>query len=442
MTLDKEALVKEYPVIQNVLETQPLFWCNPNFKKAPLETTLSKADIFDAAARLTRFRPYIQAVFPDTFGRQGQIESSLKPLRTTRQSLSEHWHLDIPEKLFLKADNQLPISGHISARGGIYAVLKATEDIAMQYSNLAYQDDYAMLTANDFTQLFSHFEIVTAANGALGLSVARVARKLGFKVTIYLTDNTEPWLQQLIQETDAQLLTQQGTLDTALTAAKDYAQAQDNAIFIDSLNDVDLLLGYSTAALHLQMQLKAQHILVDKEHPLYLYLPADNGLSVAGLLFGSTHILGPNVYPIITEPVQAPTNLLALITGAPMAITDLGLNGQTLAKRLVASEISTTAFPLLKNLTYGATTATDAALLKAIYLLATNENSLIDPAGIGGFIGLQQVLDHGFNQADLARATHVVWATGGRFVPKNDMAQYINQGETYLNPKLDDFIKF
>lgn len=371
MTLDSETLIKEYPIIQNLIDGQPLFWGNPNFKKTQLSQTLSKADIFDAAARLTRFRPYLKAAFPDTFSRQGQIESSLKPLRTTRQSLVEHWQQAIPEKLFLKADNQLAISGNITARGGIYAVLKIAEDIAMRYSNLAYQDDYTMLTSNDFSHLFSHFELVTASNGDLGLSIAKIAKKLGFKVMIYLSYTVESWQQQLIQETGAQITIQpDADLNHVYAAAAAYAQSQDNTILIDSLNDQDLLLGYSTAALHLQMQLKAQHVSINQEHPLYLYLPTSNGLATAGILFGLNEILGPNIYPILTEPLQAPTTLLALITGEPVSIHDLGFNGRTLAKNLVAPQITQSGLDILKQWTYGVATTTDEDLLKMIYLLA------------------------------------------------------------------------
>ncbi|MFP7482266.1 D-serine ammonia-lyase, partial [Weissella paramesenteroides] len=63
--MNLETLVTEYPQIKDLITEQPTFWRNPDYAlKADLP--FSKADIFDAVARLDRFAPYLAKVFPET----------------------------------------------------------------------------------------------------------------------------------------------------------------------------------------------------------------------------------------------------------------------------------------------------------------------------------------------------------------------------------------
>ncbi|MFD1672697.1 D-serine ammonia-lyase [Agrilactobacillus yilanensis] len=444
MTLSKDELIKKYPIIEQLANEQPTFWENTNFGKAAEQTVLSKIDIFDAAARLQRFQPYIKAAFSETYNRQGRLESPLIQIKTTQQNLENLWQHPVAGQLFVKADHQLPISGTIQDRGGLYAVLKIAEDIAMQYSNLAYEDDYAMLASNDFIQLFNHFEIVTASNGNLGLSVGIIAHKLGFKVTVYLPKHTSDWKKQKLTETGIQVIEAEGDFPNALATAQTYAKNQDNTLFIDSLNDKEMLAGHSTAALHFQMQLKTQNITVDQTHPLFIYLPADSGVAAAGISYSLQSIFGSNVYPILIESTHAPALTLALSTATDdqPSVSDIGLDNQTIADDLTLPIASPFVNTVAQNLIFATTTLTDEDFLKYVGLLALNENILTEPAAAGGFGGLAQVLTHYNTQFNLADATHIIWTTGGRLVPKIQMAEYIKKGEGYLNPELDDFIKF
>lgn len=56
-----------------------------------------------------------------------------------------------PGRLLLKCDDELPISGSIKARGGIYEVLKHAEDLAVKAGMLSADDDYSILTEERFT---------------------------------------------------------------------------------------------------------------------------------------------------------------------------------------------------------------------------------------------------------------------------------------------------
>jgi len=60
----------------------------------------------------------------------------------------------------------------------------------------------------------------------------------------------------------------------------------------------------------------------------------------------------------------------------------------------------------------------------------------LEPSAAAGLPGMVQVLTEtqgyrermGLSQARMARATHLVWATGGGMVPEDEMARYLAQG--------------
>ena len=111
----------------------------------PME--LGMADILDAEARLQRFAPFIRERFPETAPRGGLIESPLTPIPRMQRLLEERFGAVIPGRLLLKQDSHLAIAGSVKARGGIYEVLKHTEELAMENGLLSETDDYAKLAS-------------------------------------------------------------------------------------------------------------------------------------------------------------------------------------------------------------------------------------------------------------------------------------------------------
>lgn len=68
----------------------------------------------------------------------GVIESPLIELDQMKAQWNADHRQSLAGKLYLKADNELPISGSIKSRGGIYEVLKFAEEVAMANTDLAY----------------------------------------------------------------------------------------------------------------------------------------------------------------------------------------------------------------------------------------------------------------------------------------------------------------
>src|SRR5690606_14223073 len=113
-----------FPQIHDITRLNELFWTNPIYQTARGQSLLSFSDLKDAEERLARFAPYIAKVFPETERDNGMIESPLVPISNMQNRLQEISQLDFPGRLLLKCDNDLPISGSIKARGGIYEVLQ------------------------------------------------------------------------------------------------------------------------------------------------------------------------------------------------------------------------------------------------------------------------------------------------------------------------------
>lgn len=89
--------------------------------------------------------------FPETEAEGGLIESPLILINEMKKHLEHSAAQAFPGRLLLKCDDELPISGSIKARGGIYEVLKHAEDLAVKAGMLSADDDYSILTEERFT---------------------------------------------------------------------------------------------------------------------------------------------------------------------------------------------------------------------------------------------------------------------------------------------------
>ncbi|MFB0584128.1 GntT/GntP/DsdX family permease [Aeromonas salmonicida] len=86
----------------------------------------------------------------------------------------------------------------------------------------------------------------------------------------------------------------------------------------------------------------------------------------------------------------------------------------------------------MERLLDGFYTLSDQEMYDLLGLLARDEQIKLEPSALAGMPGPWRIAadrewpaDRGFDTATLARATHLVWATGGGMVPAEEMEKYL-----------------
>lgn len=416
--MDLDVLIKRSPLVAPMSQYEEVFWGNPDYGQEQ-ELPFSLADIEDAEARLNRFAPYIQGAFPETRETNGIIESPLKELPSMAQAM------ELEDRLFLKCDSHLPVSGSIKARGGIYEILKLAESIVIDRGMLNLHDDYGKLAEEPFHELFSDYSVAVGSTGNLGLSIGIISAKLGFQATVHMSADARQWKKDLLREKGVTVIEYPEDYQKAVAEGRAAAAADPKCHFVDDENSRDLFLGYSVAGKRLKQQLSRQGIPVDEKHPLFVYLPCGVGGAPGGITFGLKTVLGPHVHCIFAEPTHAPCMTLGMMTELydKISVQDIGLDGKTEADGLAVGRPSKLVGNVMKPLLQGCYTIEDRKLYEYLSLLADTEGIFIEPSACAGFEGPKHMLC-----SEDCQATHIVWATGGAMVPEAEMKQYYERG--------------
>ncbi|MCL6264337.1 D-serine ammonia-lyase [Craterilacuibacter sp. RT1T] len=448
LILDKtlESWCAGYPLIRALIALQESSWFNPGIApcaEALADVGLTAADVADASARLARFAPYIMRVFPQTQASGGVIESAIQAMPKLQAALAAENRLELPGSLWLKADNELPISGSIKARGGIYEVLKHAEDLAMAAGLLQAGDNYALLDSDAARALFGQYKVAVGSTGNLGLSIGIMSAQLGFQATVHMSADARQWKKDKLRAHGVTVIEYASDYSVAVAQGRQQAASDANCHFVDDENSTHLFLGYAVAAERLQRQLAAAGIRVDAEHPLFVYLPCGVGGAPGGVAFGLKLIFGDAVHCIFAEPSHSPCMLLGVYTGMHDAVSvqDFGIDNVTAADGLAVGRPSGFVGKAMQRLLDGFYTVSDDALFRYLALAEQLEGIRMEPSALAGVPGMVRVLQEtqgyrkraGLTPAHMARATHLVWGTGGSMLPAAEMEAYLARGRQQLN---------
>ncbi len=436
--MDIRELIKKAPVVADIAAARPCAWFNPSLKsgKAAFEgVSLTLNDVYEAEARLKRFAPFIMRCFPETLGANGIIESPLSRIDAMRAYLDVDCGASLEGALYLKRDSDLPIAGSVKARGGIYEVLKHSEDLALKNGLLKENGDYATLA--DHKDFFKNYKIQVGSTGNLGLSIGISSAAIGYEVTVHMSADAKEWKKELLRQKGVNVIEYASDYSEAVRQGRARSEADPSSYFIDDENSVDLLLGYSVAALRLQKQLEALDIPVDGDHPLFVYIPCGVGGAPGGICFGLKLLYGDNVHGFFVEPVQAPCMLLGLASGSNsgICVQDIGLSGRTHADGLAVSRPSGFVGSLVSHMLDGEFTLCDDKLYDYMRALLSSENIFIEPSACAAFEGplaltksaaAKKYLEAAGLSPKMRTATHIAWATGGSLVPEAIREEYKN----------------
>ncbi|GED70015.1 putative D-serine dehydratase [Brevibacillus reuszeri] len=431
---------REYPILEDVVSVKEVFWINDKYNASSIDTlSIDENDVNDAEERWQRFAPYLAKVFVETQSMNGIIESPLVPIPHMQRYLEKKYQQPLPGKLWLKCDSHLPISGSIKARGGIYEVLKHAEDLLFKHKLLTAQDDYSILDTKKFKDFFSQYSIAVGSTGNLGLSIGVMSAKIGFNVTVHMSEDAKQWKKDLLREKGVTVIEHRSDYSKAVEEGRKQAETDPDCYFIDDENSKDLFLGYAVAAIRLKDQLDAAGVIVDKDHPLFVYLPCGVGGGPGGVAFGLKLIYGEHVHCFFAEPTHSPCMLLGLLTELhdQVSVQDFGIDNKTDADGLAVGRPSRFVGKVIESLLSGIFTIEDDELYILLHALSNSENIDLEPSALAGMLGTvklhhtrvgQEYISANALEGSLENGTHIVWATGGSLVPREIMEDYYNKG--------------
>ncbi|WP_303805843.1 D-serine ammonia-lyase [Aeromonas rivipollensis] len=435
--IDVQQLITQFPLVQSLIALEPVTWFNPNATTLAVGLPyvgLDQNDVADASARLARFAPYMCDAFPETRASKGILESEIAAIPAMQATLNARYGVELTGKLLLKKDSHLPISGSIKARGGIYEVLTHAERLAIKAGLLCEEDDYRKLFTDEFRQFFGQYSIAVGSTGNLGMSIGIMSAKLGFTVTVHMSADAREWKKRKLREHGVIVVEYAEDYGVAVEQGRKEAERDPNCFFIDDENSRTLFLGYSVAGERVKKQFDEMGIVVDAEHPLFVYLPCGVGGGPGGVAFGLKLAFGDNVHCFFAEPTHSPCMLLGVHTGLhdAIAVQDLGIDNLTAADGLAVGRASGFVGRAMERLLDGFYTLSDQEMYDLLGLLARDEQIRLEPSALAGMPGPWRVSADGDWQASraldagrMAQATHLVWATGGGMVPAEEMEKYL-----------------
>lgn len=441
--VDLKMLEEKTPILKEICSEKEVFWKNPDKSacgEAMEQIELDMEDVEDAEHRLERFAPFIMKCFPETKEKNGIIESVLTPVPKMKDLLNEKYDSNLEGNLLLKQDSLLAIAGSIKARGGIYEILKHTEELALEHGILSLEDNYEKLASEECREFFKKYTIQVGSTGNLGLSIGIMSAAVGYQVIVHMSADAKQWKKDLLRSHGVTVKEYESDYSEAVKNGRALSDADPNSYFVDDENSKTLFLGYAVAAKRLQKQLEEKNVAVDEEHPLFVYIPCGVGGAPGGVCFGLKLLFGDYVHCFFIEPTQAPCMLVGMATGLnqEISVQDIGLTGLTHADGLAVGRPSGFVGRVMKNLLGGEFTIRDGKLYDYMRDLLGTENIFLEPSACASFEGPIQIernesahkyLQENHLEEKMKNATHIAWATGGSLVPEAIREEYKN---TYL----------
>ena len=443
MKINLQELEVKFPIVRDLAQEKEVAWINPDktsMEEARKAMELSMKDVDDAEARLERFAPFIMKCFPETKARNGIIESVLTPIPKMQKKINEKYYSDLKGKLLLKQDSHLAIAGSVKARGGIYEVLKHTEDLALENGFLKPGDSYEKLADPEAREFFRGYTIQVGSTGNLGMSIGIMSAAVGYEVIVHMSADAKQWKKDLLRSHGVTVIEYESDYSEAVKNGRKQSDENPKSYFVDDENSRTLFLGYAVAAKRLVGQLEQLGVTVDAEHPLFTYIPCGVGGAPGGVSFGLKLMFGDNVHCFFVEPTQAPCMLTGMATGLnhEISVQDIGLTGLTHADGLAVGRPSGFVGGVMKSLLSGEFTIRDGQLYDYMRDLLETEDIFLEPSACAAFQGpirlnqeetVKEYLKEQGLIEKMGNATHIAWATGGSLVPEEIREEYKN---TYL----------
>ena len=415
---DREILNE--PTVARLRAGLPTVWLRPRPAPQSNPTPIQAEEISTAQQRLERFRPVLATVFPAA-GWDGRIRSSL--LEYPRQD-------ELPP-IRVKADHDLPMTGSVKARGGVYELLCHIEALALAEGLISPGEGLGPLASSTARALFARHRVVVASTGNLGYSIGLVARAFGLLAEIHMSQDAKSWKKERLRRTGADVIEHPCDYGDTVIRARAAARAS-GSYFIDDEKSRLLFVGYSTAAPELAGQLSQQGLDIGPDAPLVVYLPCGVGGAPGGITAGLKSIYGNNVLCVFVEPIASACVLAALAVGhgTPVSVYELGLDNRTIADGLAVARASALVMSSVGASIDAAVAVTDESMLDWSRRAWAQARLRLEPSAASGFAAVPLFME-ATAEAGAAipeTALHVVWTTGGSQLPEDQFTALL-QGD-------------
>lgn len=423
---------------------EEIFWINPKLAdttQANKNAPYTFEHIQDVEERFQRFAAYFEVAFPETKQYQGLLESEITKLQNMHHWLEEQYDVTLPGNFYIKRDDLLPISGTIKSRGAIYEVLKYAETLALEHGLLkSIHENYEVFASEEFRVFFSDYNLTVGTTGNLGISVGAMGRALGFQVTVHMSVDAKAWKKTYLRERGVEVVEHSTNFSKAVELGREASDRDPHSYFVDDEHSEELFLGYTVGGYRMKQQLEEEGILVDEDHPLFVYLPCGIGGSPSGITFGLKHAFGNHVHCFFVEPTKMPSMLLGLDTEKydEISVEDIGLGSLTVADGLAVPRTSALVAKIMSSYFSGSYTLKDDTFNTLLTNLYEQEKIFLEPAAVAGIPGPFKLLSSPEGQSylekhqlhsKLEQATHIAWGTGGSMVPEKDRMYFVEEGK-------------
>lgn len=417
------AMIEDSDLLTTLRLKSPQLWINPSYGSALPDDALTIEAIADAETRMQRHASALARLFPELASSGGIVESPLDrvdPLQTSGRGsfAGDAW--------FIKRDDLLPVAGSIKARGGFHEVLSVAERLWSRHCEMHGSASREDMFSDRARQYFAQHTISVGSTGNLGLSIGVIAAALGFDAVVHMSNHAKAWKKQRLVDRGVRVREHAGDYASAVDAGRQEARRNPHAHFVDDERSPLLFLGYAASARWLAHQLDTAGRRVDRQHPLFVYVPCGVGGAPGGIAYGLKKVFGEHVHCFFAEPVASPCMLVQLAsnTDAALSVYDVGLDNHTDADGLAVGQASLFASRLMKPLLSGVFTVSDDALYEDLLTLYTRLGIELEPSALAALRGPHWLEQSEAGSRYLAEhagaysnATHVIWATGGSLVP-------------------------
>ncbi|MBL4929466.1 D-serine ammonia-lyase [Fuscibacter oryzae] len=428
------------PARADLLAARPTLWLNPDLRSGGIadpDLPVRPEQVAEASANWQHLAPLLQAVFPELRATGGHIRSDLIEATALRPALG-YGGFEFG-RIFVKADNALPVAGSIKARGGVYEVFMFAQDLARRNGLLSPTDDITKLAGPEARALFARHMIAVGSTGNLGLSVGIAARALGFRAAVHMSLDAKPWKVERLRKLGVEVVLHEADYTTAVEKARDEAESDPLIYFVDDERSQTLFFGYSAAAAELATQLQASGVTVDVDHPLFVYLPCGIGGAPGGVAYGLKAIFGDAVHAFFVEPVQSPCAIVHMMSGQRdlVSVYDVGLTNRTEADGMAVARMSAFVAEVMRPMLSGVFTVADDDLFRWLEKANRLQGIMLEPSATASFAGPDFIVQSPEGQRYLRErdltdkvgyATHILWATGGSFVPADQFHDFLRRG--------------